>query len=319
LQWRDFAGKMIALGDARRVEDVRIATQRATQEIDMFKAVNYWTFGPKALPGEYPIVQAMQEAKAAGYEGIELCIGGTGELTFKSTEAQCKDLAKAAKKIGIKISSTASGSAWGCSPTDPKKAVREQALENTLAALQITKWLNAGAYLHVPGAVKPEFIPDAPVLPYGETYDLALSHVKAAAKLANVLKVDLLVENVWNSMLYSPVEMRDFIRAADSKYVGQYFDPANVVKNGYAEHWVPVLGKLIKRVHCKDYVKAKPTFPEGFAGAIGAGDTPWKTVLKQLKAVGYKGPITVEMITFEPVKNLVKDTSKQLSKLMKGL
>lgn len=282
----------------------------------MFKAINYWTFGPSALGGEYDIVKAMEEAKNAGYAGIELCLGSKGELTFDAKEAQCRDLVKAAKRIGIKISSVASGEYWGVSPTSSKKSVRDRAAKYTRSALQITKWLGTDAFLYVPGAVKPEFDPKAEVVPYGEAYDRALQQAKAAAKVAEKLKVYLCVENVWNSMLYSPVEMRDFIKRVGSRYVGSYFDPANVVEHGYADHWVPVLGKLIKRIHAKDYSRKVGGFPEGFKVAIGKGDTPWATVLKQLKKVGYKGPLTAEIITPEPMPGLVKRTSQQLDGIM---
>jgi hypothetical protein len=44
-----------------------------------------------------------------------------------------------------------------------------------------------------------------------------------------------------------------------------------VVKNGYPEHWIPVLKNLIKRVHVKDYKKIPGGFPEGFEVPIGKG------------------------------------------------
>jgi len=288
------------------------------ETIAMIKAVNYWTFGPEALGGEYDIVQAMQEAKAAGFAGIELCLGTTGRLTFDVSEQECAALRSAAKRIGIKITSVATGLYWGVSPTSDKKEDRDQALALTKKALQITKWLGTDAFLYIPGVVKPEFDPKAPVVPYGEVYKRALAQAKALAKVAEKLKVNLCCENVWNMFLYSPVEMKDFIERVGSRYVGCYFDPANVVKNGYADHWVPVLGKKIKRVHCKDYSRAIGGFPAGFSIPIGPGDTGWKTILAQLKAAGYKGPVTAEIITFEKVPGLVERTSREMDAILEG-
>jgi hexulose-6-phosphate isomerase len=282
----------------------------------MYKAINYWTFGPRALEGKYDIVTAMQEAKDAGFAGIELCIAETGELTFNTNEKKCKELVAAAKKIGIKISGVATGVYWGVSPTDPKKSVRDKAAKLTRQALQVTKWLGAETFLYVPGAVRPEFMPDATPVPYGDAYKTALAQAKAAAKFAQKVKVKLCIENVWNMFLYSPVEMRDFIKQVGSPYVGSYFDPGNVVKNGYAEHWVPVLGKMIKRVHVKDYAKDPGGFPQGFEVSLGKGDTPWSVIIKQLKAVKYNGPLAIEVISFTEDNKRVKRLSKEFDALL---
>jgi hexulose-6-phosphate isomerase len=98
--------------------------------------------------------------------------------------------------------------------------------------------------------------------------------------------------------------------------VGCYFDPANVVKNGYAEHWIPVLGNLIKRVHVKDYAKDPGGFPEGFEVAIGKGDTNWPVIMKQLQAIKYNGPISAEIISFTEDPKRVKRISKEMDGLM---
>jgi hexulose-6-phosphate isomerase len=283
----------------------------------IYKSINYWTFGPAALEGKYDMVQAMQEAKAAGFDAIELCVATSGELPFNAKEAKCKKLAEAAKKIGIKICSVATGVYWGCSATSPKKSEQKKAARYTAQALQITNWLGADAFLYIPGVVKPEFDPNAPVVPYGDVYDLALKQAKAAAKIAAKLKVKLCFENVWNMFLYSPVEMRDFIKkVGGGAYVGCYFDPANVVKNGYPEHWIPVLGKMIKRVHVKDYVRDPGGFPEGFEVPIGKGETNWPVIMKQLQEIKYNGPISAEIISFTEDPERVKRISKEMDGLM---
>ena len=285
----------------------------------MYKAINYWTFGPQAMDGKYDIVTAMQEAKDAGFAGIELCLAEKGELTFNSTEKKCKELVTAAKKIGIKICGVATGVYWGVSPTDPKKSVRDKAAKLTRQGLQVASWLGAETYLYIPGAVRPEFMPDAKPVPYGDVYKDALTQAKAAAKFAAKVKVKLCIENVWNMFLYSPIEMRDFIKQVGGTNVGSYFDPANVVAFGYPEHWIPVLGKRVKRVHVKDYTKNPGGFPQGFEVPIGKGETNWPLILKQLKAIKYNGPLSIEVISFTEdagrVKRLSKDMDAMLAKV----
>jgi len=282
----------------------------------MYKAINYWTFGPDTLTGEYDIITAMNQAHDAGFEAIELCVALTGNLRFNSSEAQCRKLAAEARKIGIKICGLASGVYWAVSMTDANKNTRNKALRLTKQALQIAKWLGAKSLLYIPGAVKAEFDPSAPVIPYGDVYRWAVPQAKSAATAAARQKIYLCIENVWNMFLYSPVEMRDFIKKVNNRYVGCYFDPANAIKNGYPEHWIPVLGKMIKRVHCKDYSNKIGTFPEGFEVPIGKGDMNWPVILKQLKKVGYTGPITAEIISFKSDPRLVKRTSRQMDKIL---
>lgn len=285
----------------------------------IYKAINYWTFGPSALEGKYDVVKAMQEAKDAGFAAIELCAAPAGELPFNAKEKYCKKLADEAARIGIKISGVATGVYWSVSPTDPKKSVRAKALKFTQQGLQITRWLGADAYLYVPGSVKPEFIPDFVPVPYGEVYENALAGAKAAAKFAEKVKVNLCVENVWNMFLYSPVEMRDFIKKVGGRYVGAYFDPANVVKNGFADHWTPVLGKMIKRVHVKDYKKDPGGFPQGFEVPIGQGETNWPVILKQLQKAGYNGPVAAEIISFTEDPERVKRVSREMDSILASI
>ena len=284
----------------------------------MYKAVNYWTFGPRALEGRYDIVEAMCRAKAAGFDGIELCVGVQGELRFNSSPSQCRKLVQQASRIGIKICGLATGVYWSVSPTSRSKSVRTRALNLTKKGLQLANWLGARSYLYLPGAVRVEFDPASDVVPYGDVHTWALQQARAAAKAAQQLKVHLCVENVWNMFLYSPVEMRDFIKAIGSRYAGSYFDPANTVKHGYAEHWTPVLGRLIKRVHVKDFKRSAGANMEGFNVPIGKGDTNWPVILKQLKTIGYSGPLTAEIISFKEDPGILGRTSRQMDKMLAG-
>lgn len=281
----------------------------------MIKAVNYWTFGPKALEGKVDIGEAMEKAAKAGFEGIELCIGPDGELTPSTSEKRCKEIIATAKDIGIQIIGVATGFYWGKSLTASKASTRNAALKFTKDALQVCSYLKAKTFLCIPGVVQPEFDPSAEVVPYDFVYKTAVSQAKNIGRTAEKLRVTVCMENVWNMFMYSPLEWLTFFKTVNNRYIRMYFDPGNVVKNGYPEHWVPILGRYIKRVHCKDYKKGMG-FPEGFEIPIGKGDCNWPAVLKELKKAKYGGPLTAEIISFDPPKNLVKNTSKQMDKIM---
>jgi L-ribulose-5-phosphate 3-epimerase len=258
---------------------------------------SYWMF-EGGLEGKRSVVEAMKEAKKLGFDAIELCIANQGVLTDKTTQAECRAIAFEAKKIGIEISSLASGESWGASPTANDAKVRKQIIDFTKRALQVTKWLGADAYLFVPGAVDVFFLPDADVIPYDVCYKRATETLAKLVDTAEKLGVTIAIENVWNKFLLSPLEMRCFIDSFHSKHVGAYFDVGNVLLTGYPEHWIKILGRRIKRVHIKDFKKSVGTV-EGFVNLLD-GDVNFAVVKKALATIGYKGYVTAEMIPYTP-------------------
>jgi L-ribulose-5-phosphate 3-epimerase len=260
----------------------------------MFKAINQWFFGG------LPLADAFKQAKAAGFEGFEVCVGGEGEqLAWTDGQAKCKEVAAAARDAGIQISSVATGLYWGTSLSSPDRAERDKALDMTNAMLQQTAWLGAKHLLVVPANVGADFTSIQPV-PYDIAYKLSLASLKKAVKTAEKLKVFMCVENVWNKFLYSPLEFKTFVKAIDSKFAAVYYDPANTILVGYPEHWIGILGSMIKRVHVKDFDRSKPTFPAGFDLAFGTGSVNWKAVMAALTDAGYEGPLTAEYIPPHP-------------------
>ncbi|RKY67851.1 MAG: sugar phosphate isomerase/epimerase, partial [Candidatus Latescibacterota bacterium] len=137
------------------------------------------------------------------------------------------------------------------------------------------------------------------------------------APVAEQLKVAVCVENVWNKFLLSPLEMRDFVDAVDSEYVGVYFDVGNVIPMGYPEHWIQILGKRIKRVHFKDFRRNVGTL-DGFVDLL-EGDVNWPEVMAALRRIGYNSYATAEMIppyTHHP-EALVCNTSRSMDYILK--
>jgi L-ribulose-5-phosphate 3-epimerase len=275
-------------------------------------SASYWIF-EGGLEGKRPIIEAMKEAKKLGFDAIELCIASQGVLTDKTPKEECKTIVAEAKKIGIEISSVASGESWGASPTANDAKVRKQIIDFTRKALQVTKWLGTDAYLFVPGAVDVFFLPDAEVIPYDVCYKRAAEAVGKLVDTAEKVGVTIGIENVWNKFLLSPLEMRCFIDSFQSKRVGAYFDVGNVLLTGYPEQWIKILGKRIKRVHIKDFKKSVGTVA-GFVDLL-EGDVDFAAVKKALAAIGYKGYVTAEMLPYVPGRP--EKTAKAMKKIFK--
>ena len=254
----------------------------------MKKGINVWSF-----PGDLTIEQRMRLAKRAGFDGIELALNLTGPLSLESGEAEIKGYRALADEIGIELISLASGLYWEFPFSADDPSVRAKALEIAAFQLKAARLLGVTCILVVPGCVGADFIKGAKVVPYETVYNRALEAMKALVPVAEAQGVVVGVENVWNKFLLSPLEMRGFIDEVGSPWVQAYLDVGNILAVGYPEHWIPVLGKRIARVHCKDF-KVSVGNINGFCDLL-AGDVNFPAVVEELQKAGYEGYITAEM------------------------
>ncbi|HML47371.1 MAG TPA: sugar phosphate isomerase/epimerase family protein [Clostridia bacterium] len=254
----------------------------------MKKGINVWSF-----PADLTIEQRIRLAKKAGFDGIELALNLTGPLSLESDEAEIKGYRALADEIGIELISLASGLYWDFPFSADDPSVRAKAHEIASFQLKAARLLGVGCILVVPGCVGADFIKGAKVVPYETVYNRALEAMKALVPVAEAQGVVVGVENVWNKFLLSPLEMRRFIDEVGSPWVQAYLDVGNILAVGYPEHWIPVLGKRIARVHCKDF-KVSVGNINGFCDLL-AGDVNFPAVVEELQKVGYEGYITAEM------------------------
>ena len=172
--------------------------------------------------------------------------------------------------------------------------MRERAAHVLRRQIECAAALGIDAVLVIPGVVGADFIPDAAPVPYDLAYERAREFVAGAVPLAAKHRVHLAVENVWNKFLLSPLEMRSFVDSFGSEWVGSYFDIGNTLATGYPEHWIPILGPRLRRVHFKDFRRSVGTI-HGFVELL-SGDANWPAVVAALRAAGYTGWVAAEMI-----------------------
>lgn len=264
----------------------------------MITAINYWSF-EHALSNEAPISQVCTQAREAGFQAVELGIAETGVLTVNSSQADCERIRSEVESAGLQMQSLASGMTWACSPSHPDAAVRRRAIALNEAALQRAAWLGCTSMLFIPGAVSILWDPGYPFVHYEQAVAWAREATQALAVTAERLGVELCIENVWNGMLYSPLEYRDFIDSINSPAVGAYFDVGNCMgQHQYPPHWIEILGPRIKRVHLKDFNRSIGTL-DGFCDLL-EGDQPWAETMAALRAIGYDRTLTAEMIPYAP-------------------
>jgi len=252
----------------------------------MLTSINVWTF-----PADMPIAEIASRCAQAGFEALELAWRQDGELTDRTSKADCQAIARQVTDRGLKIASLATGMYWQTNFASPDPTDRARARDLTLAALDRAAWLDAGAILCIP-AVVGAWNAKRLQVPYEDAMARSCEALTTLAPEAEARGVVIAIENVWNKFLLSPLEMRDLINRVNSPWVGVYFDVGNVVAFGYPEDWIRTLGHRIARVHLKDFASDVGGI-EGFC-PLGEGDVDWPAVLAALNQVRYDGPLTYE-------------------------
>jgi len=270
--------------------------------MSFYKAINAWIIA--GFGGEKTPFEAIEYAASYGLDGIELTVGDC--VSIGTSEEECVKIKDFAREKGIGLRSLASGFYWGCSLGSPDENERADALAFTKKYLQIAAWLGAESVLVVPGAVDVAWDESRPVVPYMTCWKQATKSINELLPLAAELDVNICLENVWNKFLYSPVEMKQFIEQFNSEKLGCYFDVGNCMLNGFPQDWIEILGNKIKAVHFKNW-KSEDCGGglHGFGDDLLVGEVEFDKVLAALGKINYDGPITVEMIPFSRLPDLV--------------
>jgi len=210
-------------------------------------------------------LEKLQLLKDLGFDGVE--------PNFK--EVDIKELAKASETTGLPVHGIVQG--WS--------------FEDVNTCIDHAKLVGGTSVLIVPGRVDEN-------MPYDRLYTESMEQMKRAGEYAASQEIHLLVENVWNNFLLSPLEMVRYIDEIGNPWVGAYFDVGNVVRNGWPEHWIPVLGKRIFKLDIKEYSTKKMNDEglwKGFDVEIGEGSINWESVRRELALLNYEGWATAEV------------------------
>ncbi|HEO71396.1 MAG TPA: sugar phosphate isomerase/epimerase [Candidatus Hydrogenedentes bacterium] len=285
------------------------------------KQISYWTIG--GFEGAKAPEDALAEAKAMGYDGIELAFDG-GKFGPGITEKRCKQIRQTAKDLGMTIASLASGAYWVHAFSDPRETKRNKAVAFTKRYLQVAEWVGAKVVLVIPGAVTVPWDPEARVVPYATVWKRATACIRECLPTAKKLGVTMALENVWGWFLTDPMAMKVFVDQFRSRRVGVYFDVANCLINGFPEHWIEILGRRIAAVHFKNFTRDDCGGGlHGFGDDLLEGDVDWTAVTQALKKIKYTGPITAEMLPFcrlpdmgLPDMALAQDTARKLAMIV---
>jgi hexulose-6-phosphate isomerase len=270
--------------------------------------------------GNWNIEEKFALAKEAGFQGFEIDLSEDGPVNLNSTPEELKAFRKLAEKHGLELSGLMTFLYWGANAASADPAVRDKAAALLARQIECAQLLGIDTILAVPGAVGVDFIPGAEVVRYDLAYERATAFIQAALPAAEKAGVTIGVENVWNKLLLTPLEMKAFVDQFGSEHVGVYFDVANTLAFGYPDHWIEILGERIKRVHFKDYRRNVGT-ADGFCDLL-SGDVDWPAVMAALRKIGYTNWIAAEMIPPVPFYKhcpevLIHTTSRAMDAIFK--
>lgn len=264
-------------------------------------ALNSWIYC--GFAGEKKPREFIDWAAAQGLGGVELTVGDC--LSVDTSEAEAKELAAYAKAKGVALRSLATGAGWGKWLCADDAAERAEAIAFVKKYLQLGAWLGAETVLVVPGATRVAWDASHAEVSYKHAWENATASIRELVPVAERLGVNIGLENVWNRFLLSPMEWKFFLDQFGSKRVGIYFDVANCCYFARPEDYPEILGDYVKGVHLKNFAGSDSAGGlHGFGDSILKGDVDFAKLFAALKAIGYEGPLTVEMIPFCRLPNM---------------
>ncbi|MCX7825958.1 MAG: sugar phosphate isomerase/epimerase [Verrucomicrobiae bacterium] len=242
----------------------RASPAEAAEPAGRIKKALGWSMVQEKLSDE----DKFRLVKDVGFEGVEV----TTRAPKRSAE-EMQALARASEKAGVPIHGVSNGSQG-----DLEAAINEAAIYGATTVLHVVRADPNG--------------------PFMENYRRSQELIRAAIPHAEKKKIKILIENVWATFLIEPLTMARYIDELASPWVKAYFDVGNVMRWGWPQHWIEVLGKRIEKIHIKEYslkVAMKEGMAKGFALPIGQGDIDWKRVREELKAIGFQSWATAEV------------------------
>lgn len=263
------------------------------------KGLGFWM-----IKEELSLLDKFKLVKDLGFDGIE----------FNSPlDLPLKDLLEARDKTGVEIPSTVNKDHWGKPISDPDPAIRQFTIDSMARSLEQTKELGGDTVLLVPGVV-------SDTVSYKTAYDNALDSIRKMIPHAEKTGVKIALENVWNNFILSPIEAKDFLDKIDHPLVGWYFDLGNILRYGWPDHWLEVLGDKVFKLHVKEYSKKimnEQGLGKGFNVELTQGDVNWSQVMKTIKDINYKGQyMTLEVNGGD--RTVLKKLSDQLDTIIKS-
>ena len=228
------------------------------------------------------IMDKFRLLKDLGFDGVEL---------ETPNDLPMKEVLQARDKTGLEIPGVVCGATWKSQLSHRDPAIRAEGVRLVKQSLNDCKQYGGTTVLVIPGVVGEE-------TSYGDAYMRSQAEIKKLFPEVDKTGIRIAFENVWNNFLLSPLECARFVDEINHPMIAWYFDVGNVVRYGWPEHWIEVLGERILKLDVKEYSRKKQ-FEEGtwkgFDVELLEGDCNWPAVNAALRKIGYSGWASAEV------------------------
>lgn len=223
---------------------------------------------------------------------------------------EAEEIKKAAEGAGLQIDSVMNMDHWKYPLSSSDPAVVQKSMEGMETSLRNAKLWGAEAVLLVPAVVNPQ-------TSYRDAWARSEQQIRRLLPLAEDLRVEISVEEVWNKFLLSPLEFAAYVDEFKSPWVKAWFDVGNVVLYGYPQDWIRTLGNRIDQLHLKDFKRRENSYEWV---NLGEGDVDWGEVRKALAETGFAGSATVELSSVDDsiAEGYLRDVSRRVDRLVLG-
>lgn len=265
--------------------------------------VNAWSY-----PLSVNIRDAINHARSVGFEVFEPVVDESDVNSLNSPEFNRKwvEVRDALSSAGLSARTVATGLYWRFN-----MIIREdydKVLRIFEAEAKAANVIGARVLLVVPGVALPE-------LSYEEHIERAREALAKLSRVAEDYGVVIGVENVWNRLFASPLDMVKLLEGLDPKVVGVYLDVGNTLPHSLPEHWLRALRGRIVAIHAKDFL-AEPG--RCIFGIPYTGSVNWGNVRKIISEIGYEGTVVAEVPPYpgDPFK-AAEDAASSLRRIFK--
>ncbi len=239
---------------------------------------------PKKLSGKkLSTVQRLRMANEAGFDGVDF--DQAGEHTPEETR-------RAVQESGVFVHNAINHAHWSKRLTSSKQDERAQGRANIEHCIRVSHAAGGSGVLIVVGRGSD-----------GQTEEIeqrARQEIRKLLPLAASMGQMILIENVWNQMMYNhdappdqgPEGFIEFVDSFRSPWVGMYYDIGNHWKYGQPGEWIRAFGHRCVKLDVKGFSRAKNKFVDITSPD---DDIPWEQVRKALDDIHFTGWATAEV------------------------
>ena len=239
---------------------------------------------PKELDGQkLSVVDRLQMAREAGFDGVDF--DQAGEYTPEEARLVVQE-------SGVFVHNAINHAHWSQRLTSAKEEERAQSRANIKHCIRISHAAGGSGVLIVLGRGS-----DGPADVIEER---ARKEIRKLLPIAAAMGQMILIENVWNQMMYDhdappdqgPDRFIEFVDSFRSPWVGMYFDIGNHWKYAQPGEWIRAFGHRCVKLDVKGFSRAKNKFVDITSTD---DDIPWEQVRRALDDIHFTGWATAEV------------------------